>query len=90
MLCTEHFISAWQILTENQILKINNSNNLSFGHAVRSVMNFTFPCKVTLVNVSGPKYYFVLITHVSENVRVIISLYFHQIRLTCCNLVSSK
>lgn len=45
----------------------NNVNNLSLGYTLLSVINLTFPCKVTLVNVSGPKFYLVLITHFSES-----------------------
>jgi hypothetical protein len=54
-------------VAENQILETNNGNNLSYGHTVLSVINLTVPCKAVLVNVSGPKFYLVLITHVSEN-----------------------
>ena len=62
-----HFISTWQIVIGNQILKTNNCNNLSLGHIVLSVINLNLHCKATVVNFSGPKFYLIFITRVSEN-----------------------
>ena len=67
-------------MTDNQILKTDISNNLSFGHTVLSVINLTFPCKATVANVFGPKFYLILIKRDFWNVCDIISLDFHQIR----------